>query len=347
LNEAGGQAVASKLWAVAVTTIASLLFAGALAAGYYVYSAVEVTGLPQPTPSIFDARRVGPREANQITPRRYAPDCRDPASAVDAQTCSQWAAVAAAGDYNRLTRAAVVVSYFGFLALVLSLAFTGWAARAAARAANAAEASTQDAARALEFAERNSDAAADLANTSRNAAENELRAWLDVEAYLESAHRSALASHFNLRISFKNVGRTPALDVGLSVKLSCRTSITINGGGLPTPEKYPIAMPSLMPGAQRSQAVGERLEDTAIAAGEADAAATHGTTTVFADVIIYYRTVFDGEDAERRMTSARFIILPHEVPVYPGIKREWVRDAAAMSQTLSCNQVMTAPVFMT
>jgi hypothetical protein len=85
-----------------------------------------------------DRLALPPKDA-RVAAKSYQPYCNQPQSRDDADLCAQWASVQAIAENNRLTRASVLITGLEFAALVVSLIFTGWAARAAARSARAAE----------------------------------------------------------------------------------------------------------------------------------------------------------------------------------------------------------------
>lgn len=74
-----------------------------------------------------------------VTAYPYQPYCDEPKERDDADLCAQWAAVQAVNEGNRLSRLSIRITGLEFGALIVSLIFTGWAALAAAKAAQIAE----------------------------------------------------------------------------------------------------------------------------------------------------------------------------------------------------------------
>lgn len=182
------------------------------------------------------------------------------------------------------------------------------------------------------------------------AAESELRAWVDVDVELTSFESSTDNIRVGIDIRLTNVGRTPALNVATSQKVRAARSVVLNRGGLPAIEKYPTAMPSIMPGKDAMEGFGLRIHGHDIEKCIAECQQGVGGPTglmVIVDVIAYYRTIFDEPDAKMHMTSIRYDI---HSSLYFGPRdersRSWIRSVADLSE-VQFAQDRSAPVYMT
>lgn len=150
-------------------------------------------------------------QQQQVAPPAYDPRCQSPQNREDSDLCAQWSAVEAMKEANRVTQIALTAGWFEFIALLVSIFFTGWAAIAASRAAKFAEAATKDADRALEIAARNADAAAQQVRISEDTARRQLRAYISAPgAQLSNLEPGKVPA---VTLFFKNGGQTPAHNV--------------------------------------------------------------------------------------------------------------------------------------
>lgn len=125
-----------------------------------------------------------PSKDNQVSPPAYDPRCHRPQSRDDSDLCAQWGAVEAMKEANRITQIALRAGWFEFMALMVSIFFTGWAAIAASRAAKIAEDATKDADRSLSIAETSANSAratADAMTAQVGLMANAQRPWLDFD----------------------------------------------------------------------------------------------------------------------------------------------------------------------
>jgi len=147
-------------------------------------------------------------ENQKLVPPAYDPHCQAPKDREDSDLCAQWSAVEAMKESNRVTQVALRAGWFEFVALLISIFFTGWAAIAAGRAAKFAEVATKGADEALKIATRNADAAAELARVSRETARQQLRAYISFEDGMIS--EVTAGKEVRVNFGFKNAGHTPA-----------------------------------------------------------------------------------------------------------------------------------------
>lgn len=271
--------------------------------------------------------------------KKYRP-CENPQGFNQSYICAQWRSTQASERASRWAWCQIILSAFGIVGLGTTLLFNF-------RALQLAEAQAQETKGALTIAERNAQAAIDLAGISRNSAENELRAWISVDAQLVSAHRSEDAANFSIKVSFRNLGKTPALDVGISLQCNCSPSILIDGGGMPEPETWPMKMPSMMPGIEHNQVIRKSVSNSDIEKSVGMAVTPIGQSMIIVDAIIYYRTVFDKKTGLRRMTSARFIIYPPYTLLFSQTSLGWLSGGQIDAAALTFSRLMGAPVIMT
>ncbi|WP_294312809.1 hypothetical protein [uncultured Sphingomonas sp.] len=181
-----------------------------LAGGLYVYE-IETARISNETTTGYqpsrNARLGVPPEDSVKGPNAYEPHCHSPKQREDADLCAQWASVDAAEQANRLATASLRLTGLEFGALLLSLIFTGWAAFAAAKAAQIAEEATRDADKALAIAERNADAAAAQVAVAQDTAKRQLRAYISVEP---GGVNEPVEGRCRLPIHIHNSGITPA-----------------------------------------------------------------------------------------------------------------------------------------
>jgi hypothetical protein len=126
----------------------------------------------------------------KVDAETYRAICDQPKDKDHAELCQQWRSAEAAHTQ-------VLLSAFALAGILASLFFTGWAAKAAARAAIAAE-------KAVEVNDRT--------------AERQLRAYIDIKSggfALGPPHKDRL----RVRVVFSNFGQTPARDVRLWIKM--------------------------------------------------------------------------------------------------------------------------------
>lgn len=82
---------------------------------------------------------VGFWEGKTGNPETYRGICQNPENNTQADLCQQWRTAEAANEQAEYARWQLYASLAGVAGLIVSLFFTGWAARAASRAAVAAE----------------------------------------------------------------------------------------------------------------------------------------------------------------------------------------------------------------
>ncbi len=134
----------------------------------------------------------------------------------DSDLCAQWKAADAARDAADSTRWGVLLGIVGTIGLFWTLFYT----RAAVKVAQAA---TKDADSALEIAERNATAAADLVKVSQASAQKQLRAYVDFDdvVWVRDEARDEEPNEYGdkaklcvgVSLGIKNFGHTPAFAV--------------------------------------------------------------------------------------------------------------------------------------
>lgn len=131
----------------------------------------------------------------QVTPPAYDPRCQAPQDREDSDLCAQWSAVEAMKEANRVNQIALRAGWFEFIALLISIFFTGWAAIAAAKAAAAAD---------------------KVVGVTEDTAKRQLRAYVSVEPCgitlpEDGVPRAPILVH--------NRGQTPAYNVTLAYQV--------------------------------------------------------------------------------------------------------------------------------
>ena len=233
------------------------------------------------------------------------------------------------------------------LAGVIGLGFTLWFNFRALRLAEREAKETKDA---LTIAETNAKATVDMARQSKEASDADLRAWVTIDVHLTGCHRNADFAFIDVKVALDNIGKTPAPHVGISVKAYVIPSCVINNGDLPELEKWPSQVASLMPGRGVEQGFGVRISKADIEVGVAASRKAGFEPMIVVDSIVYYRTVFDADDAPKRMTSVRHVMF-NNIQRGPEFRKErmgWLDSygPAAVDQ-VRFSQDKGAPVYMT
>lgn len=139
---------------------------------------------------------------NQVEPSKYHAPCKTPQDHDQCDLEAQWKAADSAKQAAYWAFWQTILSGAGIVGLLVSLWFTGAAARSASQASG-------DAAKALEVARQNAEAAAEQVAVARNAANRQLRAYVGVSSIdVKPAGEGCFAA----KILFRNYGSTPAYD---------------------------------------------------------------------------------------------------------------------------------------
>lgn len=279
---------------------------------------------------------------NTNTPSRHDQPCPTGRDDRDSDLCAQWKAADAAKS------AADAAWWIGGAGVLIS-ALTLLTAIAAAAYARGASNHTKEGAI---QAKRASDAAEEALSHSRKASQTDLRAWVNIKADLIDYKRTKDFAHFDIEVSLLNLGKTPALNVGISHEIHARESIIINNGTLPEIAALPHAMPPLMPNEETRQAFGLRIANQEIEQAIQTAAKSGFAVMAVIDLIVYYRLAFDEADSPNRMTSIRYTIHPDIDPYqFPNAWRqiglEWIDDQNYMMDRLIFVQDKSAPTHLT
>lgn len=133
-------------------------------------------------------------------PGVFYPYCDRPPTREDAGLCAQWAAVSAAEEANRLSRINLHATLIQWLALIIGLGLSAWAAYAASKAAGAAEAGIEEA---------------------KRTAREQLRAYVGIEP-APNTHNFILMSDQHLKCWFliENLGNTPATNTRINITIA-------------------------------------------------------------------------------------------------------------------------------
>ncbi len=258
----------------------------------------------------------------------------------DSELCAAWTSADAAQAAARWSFVQATLAFISALGLLISLYFT-W------RALRLAIAARDDADDALEVARQSAAAATELAKHSKDAAEVDLRAWVGVGLEVTRCSRTDKFAHVTMCIRLTNSGKTPALRVSISSKASCVPSLTTDFVTLPEAEKSPSPMPSLMPGTETEQAFGVRISKADLDEGIRASRAIGFVPMIVLDAIVSYHTIFDAEDAPKRMTSVRYGVFPAIDIEAREARMAWLDERGPASlDEVKVGQLKSAPVHM-
>lgn len=173
---------------------------------------------------------------------------------------------------------------------------------------------TLDATReAVETATSANSIAQDGVAAAKQATEAQLRAWLSLDVTLEDCSRTAQNAHFTVAVTAKNIGATPALDIRCKTDVRLETQNRVHPPRSASFTDTGHILHPLMPNEFTVQKYGERIAQADIDATYANAH-SRDTPIVVLDLMLTYRTTFDGPGDEPHMTSARFLITPQWGP---------------------------------
>jgi hypothetical protein len=209
--------------------------------------------------------------------------------------------------------------------------------------------SANEASRQADEAKRQADFAENALIQTKATAENDLRAWLDVEVSLIECKTGQNGNALvDIEVRLVNVGKTPALEVTTGREVWLSSTIVLNNGPPPVEERNPTSMPSLMPTKEASQRFGVYIKKTDFEKSIADYTVRRSGLMLVADVVAYYRTVFDAPDAEKHKTSIRYSIHPanYHSPLQDDGSRTWIRTIRGKNEVRFAHD-KSAPVYMT
>jgi hypothetical protein len=186
-------------------------------------------------------------------------------------------------------------AFITFVGVIL----VGWTLFHTRRAAEAARAAVNEAQAATAIAKDN-------LVLARDHGQQDLRAWVSIDLELVKVLRTAENAHFTVKLSLKNIGKTPALNVGVTTNIWTSNSITVGRRPEPVPDKFPHMMPPLLPGEDTDQRFGLRISSEDVAAAIEASRKEQCTVMVTIDAIVHYQTIFDEPGTPRHMTSVRY-----------------------------------------
>lgn len=225
-----------------------------------------------------------PQSVDQVESFKYHAPCKSPQDHDQCDLEAQWKAADSAEQAAYWAFWQTILSGAGIVGLLVSLWFTGAAARSASQASG-------DAAEALEVARQNAGAAAEQVAVARNAANRQLRAYVGVSSIdVKTAGEGYLAA----KILFRNYGRTPAYNCTAHLAASV--------------EKWPAIGPSKSNVSPEPQARGVTLHPTAEFEGWAGCDALEHAPDIENGVKAFYIfgfvQYFDDEGVSRRTNFA-------------------------------------------
>lgn len=233
-----------------------------------------------------------------------------------------------------------VVAFCQLIATIWGLLYI----RGSLRATLAAVADTAQATKAMleanEIAERSSKQSAEAAAT-------DLRAWVTIDLRLDSCGRSEESASIDTTLVLKNLGKTPALQVGVSLNVSVRSSSVVDYGDLPELDKWPMQLMPMMPGQEVEQRIGSFLKKADIEAGIAAARKDQTEPMIVVEGVVYYQTVFDVEDAPKHLTSVQYTM--HSTIQWELRKERiaWLDKRGPVQGEVTFNKNKSARVYLT
>ena len=213
--------------------------------------------------------------------------------------CAQWRAADASAS------AADAAWLFGAIGSVIGLLTLGAAAAAAKFARDAARHTESGAVQ----AEKAAKAAEDTLEHSREISRTDLRAWVTIDLDLLNCIGTTDFISLVVNVRAKNIGRTPAVRVAVSISATVQQAVVIDSGDLPEIKERPGQMSPIMPGFEIEQAFVERIDKETIETEAARFERGSFEPMIVVDAIVYYHTIIDAEDAPQRLTSIRYHIL--------------------------------------
>jgi hypothetical protein len=181
-------------------------------------------------------------------------------------------------------------------------------------------------------------------------AQADLRAWVDIDLSLDGCRRNAKFASIDIQATLTNIGKTPALRTALSVTAYVKPALVHNNGELPSTDEVPHQITPIIPGKTADGKVQARIESAAIAEGVAESRKVGFEPVIFIDAIVFYHTIFDAEDAPKRMTSVRYVMvtkMPH-TPASRGARMAWLDvDGPVGNAQVIFARDKGAPVYLT
>jgi len=173
---------------------------------------------PKPTP----AAPANAKAIEAIEPPEYYRPCQENGQDRNSDLCAQWTAAHGAADAAYWAKWSFWIGLAGLGGLISTLYYTR-------KAVLAAEEATADADKAIEIAGKNADAATALAETSHEAMQNDLRAWLGVSCVVEESRPFEGSVHLSVRVTLRNYGKSPAPSPYVSFITYARTNMGTEG----------------------------------------------------------------------------------------------------------------------
>jgi hypothetical protein len=257
--------------------------------------------------------------------------------------CAQWKAADAAAESAWSAYAAFWAAIVGLLIGALTLIAAGFAAKFARDAAIHTEAGANEAKRAADAAEQSLE-------SSREVAQSDLRAWLDIDLTLVGCGRNDRFASITVNVELKNLGKTPALRTAVSVKAYVKSALEENYGTWPSTNETARPITSILPGKTADGNVQARIDAEEIAAGVAKAKSEGFEPVIIVDAVVHYHTIFDTEDSPKRLTSTRYVMLStvQMSPEYRSARMEWLdRSGPAEPAQVKFARHKGAPVHLT
>jgi hypothetical protein len=252
---------------------------------------------PAPAPTLPPVQPVEPVESGEL----YRP-CEEGQDARNSDLCAQWKAADAARDAADWTYWGVLLGIVGTIGLFWTLYYT----RAAVKAAQEA---TKDADDAIEIARTNARAATDLAATSREAMENDLRAWIGVSCEVSDCRYSDFGFTASVEVQLRNYGKSPAPVAEVTLITYARTSMATGGAPVRRAFQFQPFEP-VMPDDSSSEKFALTFEPDQLQRIIAIAQEERSGVILGFRAICKYATVFDDRRIRPRVAKVAYTIHP-------------------------------------
>lgn len=181
---------------------------------------------------------------------------------------------------------------------------------------------------------------------ARKTAALDARAWVEIDLELVDFRRRPDFFSVTVEVKLRNLGKTPAWNVGASVAPFFHASTIVNGGPAPKLDKFPSALSPMMPGREQRQRFGVRFECKDLAAIEEECR-SGGIPMLCIDAAVYYSVVGEMAGDAPRVNSIRYIILPTPTDDQGPVPRDWLRPGPETVAEVRMSEVKGAKSVMT
>lgn len=232
-------------------------------------------------------------------PSQHDKPCREGQDDRSSDLCAQWKAADAAQSASRAAWWIGCVSgLIGALTLAAAWSAAKWAKNAAGHTGDGAA-----------QAQRAAKAAEDTLALTREVSNADLRAWMSVELNCKEIRRTDNFVTISIKASLKNEGKTPALRVAISLDAFIVSSVVTSNDEKAGLDKHQYPLSSLLPSAPIDHDRGLRIENSDVEQALKSCETIGFPPMMIVDAVVFYHTVFDADDAPKRLTSIRYYLI--------------------------------------